>query len=597
MRQKEQNKRKLRKIFNKNWIVPLLVFIASSAILTYVACEISGDDRERQYTKAELNAVSYSDRMIRDFTDGISVTKALEQVIISEKGQFNSFDEIAANLMTDSLQSIQLAPGGVVTQIYPEKGNEAGKIDLLHDEERGKIARYGRDNDMIIMQGPLKLKQGGIGIAVRNPVFLENPQGEEEFWGFTIVVMRVPEIFESSMDALHSFGYEYRLLKTKSPFEEKYQLVYSSDEEISNPVSYEFELGGCSWKLEVMPSAGWTKKWKTTLIIVFGIAIICLMTGLTIAILVLEKRRNIFKDLSFTDAMTGLLNRNGFDTQVKAYLKKHPEEPCVGIILDVDDFKFINDMYGHLCGDKTLREVAREIKYEFEDDAILGRYGGDEFSLLLKNCTAEEAAARIESFVSAPRKIFYEGKIHSYTLSIGYAQYPLDADNPSELIAAADMALYEVKLNSKHGCMAYDHSMQIKSREQLGFALKDISKNLPGAFLIYIADQQNDRILFANHELIKLAGCDDMEDFMEFTKGRFRNLIHPDEQKSVENSIWQQITTHQDGTNDYVRFRFATKDGDFRQVLDHGRIVDSIHYGKVFYVLIMDCELIQSYYE
>lgn len=154
-----------------------------------------------------------------------------------------------------------------------------------------------------------------------------------------------------------------------------------------------------------------------------------------------------------------------------------------------------------------------------------------------------------------------------------------------------------MKLHSKHGCMEYDRSMQIKSREQLGFALKDISKNLPGAFLIYIADQNNDRILFANHELIKLAECEDMEDFMEFTKGRFRNLIHPDEQESVEKSIWRQITTHQDGTNDYVRFRFATKEGGYRQVLDHGRIVNSVHYGKVFYVLIMDCELIQSYYE
>lgn len=161
-----------------------------------------------------------------------------------------------------------------------------------------------------------------------------------------------------------------------------------------------------------------------------------------IPILVLEKRRNIFKDLSFTDAMTGLLNRNGFDTQVKQYLKKHPEEPCVGIIVDVDDFKFINDMYGHLCGDRTLREVAREIKYEFEDNAILGRYGGDEFSLLLKNCTAKQAAKQIEDFVSAPRRIIYEGKIRSYTLSIGYAQYPADADNPSDLFAAADMARF-----------------------------------------------------------------------------------------------------------------------------------------------------------
>ena len=75
--------------------------------------------------------------------------------------------------MADYIQSIQIAPDGVVTEIYPESGNEAGKIDLIHDKERGKISCYARDNDVITMQGPFSLKQGRTGIAVRNPVYLE----------------------------------------------------------------------------------------------------------------------------------------------------------------------------------------------------------------------------------------------------------------------------------------------------------------------------------------------------------------------------------------------------------------------------------------
>lgn len=74
--------------------------------------------------------------------------------------------------MTDYIQSIQIAPDGVVSEIYPEAGNEAGKIDLINDESRGEICRYGRDNDLVTMQGPFNLKQGGIGIAIRNPVYL-----------------------------------------------------------------------------------------------------------------------------------------------------------------------------------------------------------------------------------------------------------------------------------------------------------------------------------------------------------------------------------------------------------------------------------------
>lgn len=59
--------------------------------------------------------------MIADLNNGITITKSLEQIIISENGQIEHFEKVAENMMTDSIQSIQLAPGGVVTDIYPEK--------------------------------------------------------------------------------------------------------------------------------------------------------------------------------------------------------------------------------------------------------------------------------------------------------------------------------------------------------------------------------------------------------------------------------------------------------------------------------------------
>ena len=156
-----------------------------------------------------------------------------------------------------------------------------------------------------------------------------------------------------ALDALRNFGSECRILKTESPFDTQYQEVYNSGKELQDPVSYEFEAGGCAWKLQLMPSVGWGQKGKNTFIMVgiLGMVIICLLTVLTAASLALQKERNTFRELSVTDALTGLLNRNGFDLQAELYMKEHPDEPCVGIILDVDDFKFINDVYGHGCGD------------------------------------------------------------------------------------------------------------------------------------------------------------------------------------------------------------------------------------------------------
>ena len=88
--------------------------------------------------------------------------------------------------------------------------------------------------------------------------------------------------------------------------------------------------------------------------------------------------------------------------------------------------------------------------------------------------------------------------------------------------------------------------------------------------------------------MIRLVGCDDLDDFFAFTKRQFCNLIHPDEVQIVEESIWKQIMSGENGTNDYVKYHLATKDGTYKIVFDIGRIVESEHYGKVFSVLLVN---------
>ena len=334
-------------------IIPLLVFLFGTGVLCAVIYKISYTNQERVRDKAALNAVSYADRMIADLNNGITITKSLEQIIISENGQIEHFEKVAENMMTDSIQSIQLAPGGVVTDIYPEKGNDTGKIDLINDPSRGEIARYGRDNNIIVMQGPFQLKQGDVGITIRNPVYLENESGDKYFWGFTISIIRVPEIFSDSVNALEDFGYYYRLSKTLSPLTGEFTEIYSNCEEFISPVTYQFELGGCSWKLEVTPKDGWHADSQTTTVFIGGFIILFLLTGLTYALMVLQANGIILQNLSSTDNLTGLLNRNGFQEHLTKYMKKHSNEHCVCIALDIDDFKFINDLFGHSTGDKA----------------------------------------------------------------------------------------------------------------------------------------------------------------------------------------------------------------------------------------------------
>ena len=578
----------------KKTLVPLIIFLLGICLFGLIVYKTDTHEKNQRHILAQLNATTYGERIKNEIADGIEITNALEQTLISENGKIHQFDTIAGNLMSDSIESVQLAPNGVVTDIYPAEGNEAGKIDLLHDKDRKEISCYARDNHATITQGPFELKQGGYGIAVRNPVYLKDKSGQEYFWGFTIVILRVPDIFSDAVIALSNFGYEYKILKTDTPWSDTYKVVYQSDGQIDHPVSYAFTVGDGTWKLEVTPKTGWRN--NTLLIIISGmfLTISLLLSVLTRVWLVAKEHKNKYKILARTDSLTNIYNRYGFDELAEKIISKNPQTHFVAALLDIDDFKFINDIYGHSYGDKALKSLADSMKAFFPSDALLGRNGGDEFCILLPNCTFKEADKQLQQFTKLPKTFSYHGKKVAFYISLGYAEYPTFAASPSQLMRCADAALYEIKLHGKNGCMAYRKGLQSGVRKQLGFALKDISEHLPGAFIIYRADKEDDELFYANHEFLHMAGYKSMDELFRLTQKRFRNLIRQDEQQQIETSIWEQIDTGND--NDYIHFHLRKADGTYLSVLDHGRIVESQQYGKVFYVLFMDWEDMQLRY-
>ena len=283
-----QEQKNTFRIKKELWI-PVFVLMIGLVVLVNIGIRADSSQRDLIRSRAELNAVTYADHMKADIVRGIDITNTFEQTVISENGKISMFSKVAENMMADYIQSIQIAPDGVVTEIYPEDGNEAGKIDLIHDKERGKISCYARDNDVITMQGPFSLKQGGTGIAVRNPVYVEQKNGERTFWGFTIVIIRVPDIFADSIKSLTDFSYEYKLSKSIAPWDETYEEVYGSVVEMIDPVTYTFELGDSQWVLEVMPENGWNSNEKLYRLWGCGLLIVLLLTGFVFMIMLLHR--------------------------------------------------------------------------------------------------------------------------------------------------------------------------------------------------------------------------------------------------------------------------------------------------------------------
>lgn len=188
----------------------------------------------------------------------------------------------------------------------------------------------------------------------------------------------------------------------------------------------------------------------------------------------LESAKDQLQYQALHDSLTTLPNRVYLiDFIQDAILKSSKDERVTAIMfVDLDDFKKVNDAFGHSIGDKLLTEVGRKFEQILHDDQIVARFGGDEFVFCFPNL---ENALEAEQMATNIRRVFQqelnvEGKVISSSCSIGVSLYPQDGLNPEELIAKADTALYTSKARKKGKILFFDES--INRRVQYELALE-----------------------------------------------------------------------------------------------------------------------------
>ncbi|WP_299788886.1 GGDEF domain-containing protein [uncultured Shewanella sp.] len=153
------------------------------------------------------------------------------------------------------------------------------------------------------------------------------------------------------------------------------------------------------------------------------------------------------KDVLF-DALTGILNRRAFDSDLNGILNQNPEGTCL-ILVDIDHFKAFNDNYGHQLGDQVLKAVAKRLSESCREGVKIYRYGGEEFAVLLSNKQLRTARHLAEAMRRSLEKVSLkdrrkEATINNITASFGVAQWQAGM-NGSQLIEQADKLLYEAK--------------------------------------------------------------------------------------------------------------------------------------------------------
>ncbi|WP_375290851.1 putative bifunctional diguanylate cyclase/phosphodiesterase [Qipengyuania sp.] len=192
-----------------------------------------------------------------------------------------------------------------------------------------------------------------------------------------------------------------------------------------------------------------------------------------------EERTQALTQAAYTDGLTGLPNRRSLLEWMDERLDPAASQPAAALFLDLDRFKEINDALGHAAGDEALIEAAKRMRASLPADAMLARWGGDEFVLVLphRKDALDRARSQGHDLIAAMAEPFIlEGQIVSLGLSVGMALYPTHAESVRTLLLAADLAVAEAKRAGRGRVVCYDADYAAAQKRRY-----DLSRALPAA--------------------------------------------------------------------------------------------------------------------
>ena len=200
-----------------------------------------------------------------------------------------------------------------------------------------------------------------------------------------------------------------------------------------------------------------TKNMVFSLLIVIGVFFCIVMVINIVGKIRSNEKKKELEDKADTDLLTGLNNKLATERKIKDYMAQNTNKQSMMFLFDIDNFKKINDTMGHAFGDEVLRSLGTQIGAIFRASDIVGRVGGDEFMVFLKDISSDEdilkEARKVENFF----KSFQAGEYVKYkaTASIGVAIFPQEGEDFETLYKAADQGLYKAKKRGKNQLAFY----------------------------------------------------------------------------------------------------------------------------------------------
>lgn len=481
-------------------------------------------------------------------------------------------------------------------QILPEKGEpvvftaeDTKKMDFSRFLEGPlkQAAERARTEHRLVLMDSLDLGLPYKMMAFLRPVYRHDENGNESFWGYIILAVEQRQVMSTAIisnlgkqqldfSLYHRYGWEDtpHLVKERGMTEQ------------GNPHA-ERIIAGDLWTIVLRPQGSgvnWMLLFFATLA---GLSLTILISFLFRRNGILKKANGALKRSGGHDPLTGVYNRKGGDEAVADYMKAHAGQKAMVLALDIDNFKLVNDVYGHSVGDEALKTLVRDMREAFGEESIITRNGGDEFILFRPYEDFSSVTRAMDDFTQTPHTFMAGKREVKFYASLGCAAYPEQGDSYGNLCIRADYAFYGAKLNGKAGWRQFDSSITVTDkRSQFSFNLTDVADHLPGGILVMKATKKGD-ILFANKVMVDLLECDDYEDFTKYTGGTFFSVVHPDDRDPMKKEFHRQLArTDNPGQIDFLSFRMVTKKGHIIEVDDAARKFRNPFYGDLYYVYL-----------
>ncbi len=289
------------------------------------------------------------------------------------------------------------------------------------------------------------------------------------------------------------------------------------------------------------------------------------------------------------DALTGLLNRRGIDDAMAQRMKDGLSRPFVLALLDVDDFKTINDLYGHDVGDEALRVLAKELTGIFPPTAVIGRNGGDEILTAIFNDDALKIDEYLSKLTGSEIRFGLGDKSYSISVSVGYAWCPPNAHDLKPTYTKADEALYAVKLGGKSGYRGWSSELkETPQRSMLGFTTRDLANGMP---LAMMAHRPDGKLLFANEGLARMVGYASLSSALAEKTDEVLyiwDFVHPHDADALRKKIDRLTECATTGEDLNTTLRIVTKDGKVLEVTYRARKIASEGMDPALYAYMVE---------